>query len=214
MTDRKDLHSKFLNFSPKKGDLRKAELLEATIYCLAHLGIENTTFESIGKRCHMKKTHVAYYFPDKADLVEAAIKFVVAHVQDITVEFVSQSEKPTSVLKAFVEGTFHWVASYPDEPRVILLMYYYSTISPSYKKLHDQVRQLGAKRLSAILKNISPKSASNTCLEGGKHIQALLTGYLVEYLTTETKHSASYYSQKTWREISEYLINRSFTKSR
>jgi AcrR family transcriptional regulator len=37
-----------LEFRPRKGDLKKIEIIQAAIDVLAHQGLENTTYEQIG----------------------------------------------------------------------------------------------------------------------------------------------------------------------
>src|SRR6185503_3653223 len=79
-------HLAVMQLEWNRGALKKAEILEATLDCLGTEGIERTTFEAIGKRVGIRKSHVAYHFPSLDDLVEKAMRFVAANAQAITVE--------------------------------------------------------------------------------------------------------------------------------
>ncbi|MCB0405151.1 MAG: TetR/AcrR family transcriptional regulator [Bdellovibrionales bacterium] len=200
------LYAKFLNFKPSRGDERRLRILEKTIELIGSgTGIEGTSFESIGKSLEMLRAHVAYYYPDREALIEAAIKLVVSTVQNYTVDHVRKAaDEGFGKVDGFVDGTFAWVRDFPTHPRVILLLYYYASFNKSYKDLHDRVRRLGAERLAATVAEVLPTKKRRQAMSVAKWIQSLLTGHLVDYLTTHSTDLETL-RKKSVREIHTYL---------
>lgn len=199
------LHARFFDFKPRKGDLRKIEILEAAIHCLADDGIHRTTFESVGKRLGIGRAHVAYHYPNLDDLFEAAIKFCVSHVQVMTVDAVTATEDDQEKPAAFINATFEWVQRFPKHASVILLLYYLASVLPRFRKIHDDVRTLGAERLKAIAAGALGKKSPAKPAVVGKKLQSLMTGNLVDWLTTEPTESLEAVRCRTIDEAYEIL---------
>lgn len=184
------LYRQSLGLKPTKGDQRKVAIIEAVIEGLGTGGFESITFESIGKRSRMRPSHVAYYYPNIDDAVEAATKFIVATAQQTTVEFVREALTYREKLNAFIEGTFAWVERNPNHFSVMLVLWYYSTHDRKYRKFHDEIRELGATRLEAIIDPVLKKGKRKRGFSArtiAKSIQSILTGHLIEFYTTNSK---------------------------
>ncbi len=199
------LYAQFFNFRPRKGDIRRARIIESAITCLSTLGVEATSFEAIGKQTGMLRAHVAYYYKDRRDIVRDAIKFCVATVQSITVEHVSAATTDKERLVAFIEATFEWAEKFPKHLNLILLMYYYASYDPTYRKLHTEIRELGAQRIGAIVKPLVSEKRSVDYRIVAKRIQYLITGNLVEYASTTPSVSLAKLKTQTIKEALECL---------
>jgi len=197
------LYSQFLKFKPNKGDLRRIAILENAIECIATIGVEASSLEAIGKKHKMTKAHVAYYYDDRKTIVEAAIKFVVATVQSFTVRHVKEAATEKDRLEAFINGTFDWVGTYPKHPSVIMLMYYYSSFDPFYRKLHTEVRATGAERIQAVIEPLLSSAKKKQAGTLAKLVQSILTGHLLDYITTASPLSLEQLRRKTVKEILE-----------
>lgn len=199
------MYARFLNFTPKKGDVRRARILEAAIQCMAKYGVEKTNFESIGQEAGMLRAHVAYYYPDRDEIIRSAIRFAIATVQHVTVEYVSQSTNPVERLAAFVNGTFAWLEQYPVQMRIILLMYYYGSYDSEFRKIHTAVREVGAKRIDALLEPVVPKLGKPERYELAKLVQSILTGHVVDYVSTESARSLEQVRETTLKQIERVI---------
>ena len=142
------------DFKPRKGDLKKIEILKATIECLGTLGVEKTTYEAIASKIDTRRAHVAYHFKDKHDLFKAAIKYIVANYQQISISNLSEAKSGKDMLYRYVDAVFTWASKYPNEVSVMLLLYYFCTFDNSYKELNDQIRAGGVERIHYILSTI------------------------------------------------------------
>ena len=195
------LYARLLNFKPSKGDLRKIAILENAIDCLATLGVEAMSFEAIGKPSAMTKAHVAYYFRDRKEITKAAIRFVVATVQNFTIESVKNAPDEGARLEAFVDGTFRWLETYPKHAPVILLLYYYASFDPFFREMHAEIREFGARRLEAIVEPMLPKKSRRQAHVLAKLVQTILTGTIIDHFTTRSPVDLDELRKRTLKEI-------------
>lgn len=195
------LVAQFTGFSTRKGDIARTKILSATLHCIANQGIENTTFESIGKFSGMRRAHVAYYYPDRDDLVLSAIQFAIATAQQITVGHVLQATSDPGRLAGFIRGVFDWAQKYPEHGRVVLLFYYYSSWDAKYRALHHQVREQGAERIAAVLKPLLPAQSARELFEKAKLVQNLITGSMVDQGTTHAQGSFTALGEKVVEQV-------------
>ena len=70
-----------LQTEPRKGEVMKERIVRSAIRCIAEKGIEETSFEAIGKPLGIGRSHVAYHFKDKGDIIRTAIQFVIAQAR-------------------------------------------------------------------------------------------------------------------------------------
>jgi AcrR family transcriptional regulator len=196
-----DLYAAFLNFKPSRSDHRKIALLESTIDCIASIGVESITLEELGNRTDMTKAHVAYHFKSCRLLIEAAIKFVISTGQSETVNKVSKAEEPREKLIAFIEATFEWFEKFPKHASVMLLFYYYANTQDEYRALHTEVRELGAKRLAAILGMMGLKGTKNDFYRCAKLVQGILTASVINRVTTNQRDSWDSVRKSTLKDI-------------
>ncbi len=169
---------------PSKGTLKKFEIVQATIECVATIGFEKTTYEAIAKKIGTRRAHIAYYFKDKQDIFKACIKYIVSNYHNVSIEHVNKATSPKDTLLKYVEGPYIWSQKYPHELSSMLLFYYLCTVHESYKDLHDEVREAGIERLFDILSNelnlkITKKEIITLC----KSIQNIMNG---SHLSAET----------------------------
>src|SRR4051794_29101570 len=87
-------------FTPRKGDLRRLEIIKAAIACVYEEGIENTSFDKIGTRLGIGRAHVSYYFKTIDEVLELAVKYIIATAQQITVVHVTKAKTPLERIEA------------------------------------------------------------------------------------------------------------------
>ncbi len=181
--------------SPKmtKGQERKIEIIKSAIKIIATKGIEETSFESIGKPIKMSKTHVAYHFKNKEDIIFKAIEYIINQGQTLTAQKVLKAAPNTQEqIAAIIDSAFEWALKYPDAMGVYLLFFYYSRIHENYRELQEKIRNTGLERLDSILKG-NPKLSSEDSAESRQKlaatIQSLIAGSLMYLFTTEKKPS-------------------------
>lgn len=140
-----------LEFRPRKGDLKKLEIIKAAVGILATKGLDNTTYEAIAQAIGTRRAHIAYHFSDKSDIFFAAVKYILATYQNETARELKEAKNPHEMLERYISSTFEWAKKNPHQVSVMLLLYYMCTTTERFIELNSEVRQEGKKRLSYLL---------------------------------------------------------------
>lgn len=185
LTDTNSSIYELFEFKPRKGDLKKMEIILAAIECIATIGFEKTTYEAIAKKIGTRRAHVAYHFKDKADIFESCIKYIMASYQQTSIQHIEAAKDGLEMLVNYAEAPFLWAEENPQQLSVMLLFYYLCTVDDKYRELHNQIRSGGAERIQYILTNklskkVPPKEASTMA----KAIQNLVSGTILDVTTT------------------------------
>jgi AcrR family transcriptional regulator len=171
---------------PTKGDLVKARIIETVIQCISRKGIEETSYESIGKALKIRRSHVAYYFKDRDEMIELAVKYITSTAQALTVTRLQEETKPEKQVLAIVDGAFDWAEKHPDQVAVLLLFYHYCCFNKKYRAMMALIRNAGTERLTAVLGQMRASSGVGHRLTA-KMVQAIIFGSLFEFFGTHDK---------------------------
>lgn len=199
----------FLDFRPRKSDVRRMEIVQVVVDCLAKYGVQGTTFERVGNRLKMKRSHVAYYFPDRDKMIEAAVRRVMAAGQEITAARVQSAHDGKAKLNAIVEGALEWLERYPKYATVMSLFFYLASYDKAYKKLHTELRKVGEGRIYSILQILFGSQLDDRALrKRARDIQAILTGNMTSWVTTNIEASLAEVKERTLESIWKLLEGR------
>ncbi len=152
-------------FKPRKGDLKKLEIIKAAVDILATKGLDNTTYEAIAQEIGTRRAHIAYHFSDKSDIFFAAVKYILATYQNETALQLKGAESGEEMLKRYVSSTFEWARKNPHQVSVMLLLYYMCTTTERFIELNTEVRLAGKKRLSYLLSKLEGNKIKSTELD-------------------------------------------------
>ena len=191
------IFSQLFHLEPSKGDLKRFEIIETAIKCLAKEGFEGGTFEKIAKRLKTRRSHIAYYFEDRDELLRSVVRYIIAQAQQITVELVTQAKTPLEQLQAISNAAFEWADRYPEQARVLVFFHYQCASDLKYKKLHTQIREAGFERIRALVGVLhgGDKASGSRALdlnERARALQATMTGLVFEYVTTDSPARGSF----------------------
>lgn len=185
--EEKTIYFNALGLKPSKGDLRRIALVEAAISCMATMGLEKTTYDAIGKKLGVRRSHVAYYYKDLNDLVKDAVRYIIATGAQITDSHLHKAGPGIKQIEGIVNGSFSWFKKHPDHVAVMLGLYYLAARDPQYKKLNTELRLGGTTRISEALKVIAPKKNSSWRQVTADAINSMIAGTLIELATTQSK---------------------------
>lgn len=172
-------------FKPRKGDLKKLEIIAATIDCLGEVGIEKTSYESIAQKLGTRRAHVAYHFTDKHDIFKAAIRYILATYQKLSMDGIKSSTSGQEMLENYVEAVFEWAKNYPRQLSVMLLFYHLCHIRNDYRDINDHIKRGGIERLSYILTNkLDQNMSAEEARFLSKSILNLTSSTIIECTTT------------------------------
>lgn len=203
------LYYQIFNLKPGRGEERKMKIVLAAIDSLAEKGLEQTTFDSIGKRLRMRRTHVAYYFPNRDELVKACIRYVVAVGQSLIIDQAMATKNWKLRLKAVVEGPFDWLEANPKHASVMLLFYSLAGHSAEYRELQNSIRTMGEQRLASCLEPLRVSGGEATARDLARQMQALMTGSVCLLFTSDYPVSIGKLKTQVYRTCLEWAENAS-----
>ena len=178
----------FLDNKPSKGDLKKLEIIQAAIECIAGIGFEKTTYQAIAEKIGTRRAHIAYHFKDKSDIFKASIQYINGNYQRILTEQLEEADPGLDTIKKYAGSPFVWAEQNPDELSVMLLFYYLCTIDPEYRALNDDLRKRGVERILLVLSQECRVELLPMELElKAKQIQNLISGSILDAVTTQQK---------------------------
>ncbi len=187
-------------FPPKagRGEKTKLRIVRAAIACLAKEGVENLTFESVGKRIGINRTQVKYHFKEKDDLVDKTIEYVIATAQLVVVERLSKAKQWKAQINAIVDGFFDWVENNPDQGSVLFLLYYSATFHPRRREFHSKMTEMGFNRTFAVLQSAQKEMGWNQSQVKSLSLSvwALIDGFMLYHLSTNPKKDQQYFRKQ------------------
>lgn len=196
-----DMALEALQAEPRSADLKRASILQAVVSILAKEGVDELTFEKIGKRVQMARSHVVYYFPNREELVVAAIRFAAMSADSTIRRHMEDRSEWRDLLRGYIEGNFIWIKENPSHATVYALLYYLSTFKPEYRKLHSEIRKVGANRIESILMEGPMKSRKRELATLVKAIQGIITGNLVDVMSTDQLPQLEQRKSETVRSV-------------
>ena len=182
MTREQEAYFKTFPTAPRKGERRKLEILQAAVHSLAKEGFAGSTFDHVAKTLGVRRSHIAYYFKDREDLLEAVVKYVATVAQTVTLETVEIAKTAEDKIMAISDGAFIWARKYPEQAKVVLLFYYLCTYEKRFQKLQAHIREAGHQRIRALLATFA-KGSEPELDELAKALQGVMTGLVVEQCT-------------------------------
>ncbi len=168
------------DFKPQKSELKKVEIILATIESIAKIGFDKTSYSSIAEIMGLKKSNVAYYFPCKEDLIRDAVSHLVRCQQQMSIKYVGEAKNDKEMLFKYIEASFDWAAKYPEQLSAFILFRYIATYNPEYRDLHTKIRVGGAERIRHLITEKYGKKMTKANSEAlAMHIQCLMADYII-----------------------------------
>lgn len=178
------LYFQIFGLKPGRGEKRRLAIVEAFVECLASEGLDKTSFEAIGKRVGMTRTHVAYFFANREELIFTTVRYIIATGQEILLGHLAKATTPDECLRAVIEGPFLWMEKHPHHSAVMGQFYYLCTYEKKFRDLQAMIQKGGEERLRACLSqmtDLSPAAARSLA----RSIQALSAGTLNYYFSCD-----------------------------
>jgi AcrR family transcriptional regulator len=134
-----------------KGDQRRQEIVQATLNCLDHKGVDELTFEAVGREVGLKPPHIAYYFPTKRHLVHAAIRHLMERLKGYYTEALAGLTDPHEMLKKYVDVSFDSWMNDKSLRHLMGVCNYYASRDEEISEIYQSSRLVGVDRVEAML---------------------------------------------------------------
>ena len=202
MDKEKNLYKVLYDDELSKGDRKRIEILELILNCIGKHGIDKVTYQLIAKEGKLRTSHIAYYFPNKDELIKAVFKHLVSKYQNRVVSSIYKSEDTKKVLSAIVEA-YLGDKNRDKEISMAYLFYHYSYINADIRDLCTETYNVGFDRVCSILSPyLREKNFSKRQIEVRARSIIGLIGESVRFVaTTNTKSNLAQLKRDTKREV-------------
>lgn len=145
---------------PKIGmeEIRRRQLIAATIDSIHDVGFSATTLQSISRRAGVSSGLVAHYFKDKNGLLEATLRSLASDLNAGIVEKLQRARSPEARLEAIIAGLLAPEQFEPRTARVWLAFWGQLTHAPGLKRVQHIYEQRLLSNLRYALRQRMPGS--------------------------------------------------------
>jgi TetR/AcrR family transcriptional regulator, transcriptional repressor of bet genes len=154
---------------PKVGmrEVRRAQLIEATLHTIDEAGLSGTTLALVAQRANISTGIVSHYFGDKNGLIEATMRHVLRDLWAATARRrIATKSDPRSRLRAVVAANFDVSQISAPVMKTWLAFWSQSMHEPSLKRLqHVNTRRLYS-NLCAEFGKAMPRAAARRAASG------------------------------------------------
>lgn len=191
----------------RKGNRTKFRIIQVAVEQIASFGVENITFESVGKPLGMERAQIRYHFHEKEELVDRAIEFVIATGQRFVILRLEKARGWRAQLLAVFEAFFDWVEELPSHGAVLLYLFYSASREPRRKSLHNRLADVAFARIESLLRQgehfaTAPKPKLVTL---SRAIWAVADGTMMQYMATGPHDSSEAYRRQVREAITKLL---------
>jgi AcrR family transcriptional regulator len=137
--------------SPKIGiaPKRRAEIIEATFFCIALKGYSNITMQDIADSAGVSKGVIHYYFRNKEQLFLSVLEKLIKDLDGHLAKKVECAETPSEKIRAIISAVFEKTRENKKFHVVLLDFWAHSTKNPTLKAAnanqHARYRHLAKK---------------------------------------------------------------------
>lgn len=199
------IHQLF-EFRLSKGDQKKMEIVQATIDCLAELGIEKSSFEAIAKKIGTRRSHITYYYKDKDEIYFDIYKFIAGTYQEYSIKHLENAKNSKDKLARFLDAYFDWAHNEQKQLNAMFLLYYFCYHKPEFREINQKIREGGVQRISFILREQFELSPKKSVLLA-KGIQAIMSHSAVDAYTFTLADRNPELREKEARKLIKQLLS-------
>lgn len=182
----------------RKGNQTKFKIIQVAVEQIAREGIENLTFESVGKPLNMERAQIRYHFREKEELVDRAIEFVIASGQRFVIQRLQKARGWKNQIFAVFDAFFDWVDELPSHGTVLLYLFYSASREERRRALHNKLAEVAFTRIESLLRQSEDfASLSKPRLAAlARSIWAVADGTMMQYMTTGPHESSEGYRRQ------------------
>jgi AcrR family transcriptional regulator len=162
----------------------RQKIVACTISILATEGPEKLSAFSVAKRASVRRSHVVYYYPQKKDLLAAAVSEVIGRGQEMVLVAVAGKKTAVECLDAYIDSLFQWLVKFPEHASVMGMLHYYGAVGAEFKELNAKVREVGEARIADMLHFGKRGTPNQRERELAKLIRELLIGNLTNVISS------------------------------
>jgi len=153
---------------PKVGmeDLRRRQLIAATITSIHEQGFANATISRISKTAGLSGGIVAHYFDDKAGLLAATMRSLAQDLLAETLKHLRAAETPEQRIEAIIQANFSTGQTEPESVSAWLAFWSEARTSPALWRIQKINERRLLSNLRYSFKQLLPKDEAHIAAAG------------------------------------------------
>jgi AcrR family transcriptional regulator len=191
--------------TPSKGDRRRFQIVEAAIQLISESGVDQLSLERVAAVLGVDRPLVSYYFRKREDLLLEVFRYVVSVGQSITVQTLQAAKTDEDVIVQAVIAPLIWLGANPEHGAVMLLLYYYARVAPSFREFYQDVEAGGRKRFHAALGNLMPTKSASEIQDYANGFYSMALASFVQGAAIPTPSRLKALRLQATREARKYL---------
>lgn len=171
------------SFSRKAPEVRRQELIAATLRCLCRQGAAETSVRTIAQEAGLSLGMVRHHFRTKDELLAATLRHLSAQIQDRIAQAMAQAgPEPMQRFHAFIAACLHPSALDEEYVRARFLFWGLAQTNAAVRAVHDEIYGLFESQVRDLVTAIARANGVRIDVEVMTlTILALLKGVWVEW---------------------------------
>lgn len=169
---------------PPMKQLRKQQLIDATLVSVERYGLQHTTINTISGIAGMSSGIISHYFGGKQGLIEAALKYLINELkQSLLVRTSGKNMTPVARLSMIVEANFTELQRSKAVAKTWLSFWSQAMHDPGLARLQHINNQRLYSNLLFSFKQILPATAA---INAAKQTAAMIDGFWLRSALSST----------------------------
>ncbi len=168
----------------KKGDLRRAQIIEGASYCLTRLGDRKTTFQAIADYCKVSQPLVVRHFKNRENIFPVVLDYWIRRAVVRTEEAMAKSGSPEEKIRNYLRVSIE-IFRDGDFSQIYILLHYLAMSDEVYRLQNTKIKTTAIARITKMIEEgIKDGSFQSVNAElTAKVIHNSLVGFVISSVT-------------------------------
>jgi TetR/AcrR family fatty acid metabolism transcriptional regulator len=195
--------------SPKVGvaHKRKAEIIEATFFCIALKGYSNITMQDIADSAGVSKGVIHYYFRNKEELFLSVHEKLIGDLDNHIARKIEQASTPPDKVRSIIRAAFEKIRGNKKFQIVLLDFWAHSTRNPRLKAASSHQYARYRHTISKIIADGIEEGQFRKCdpNQVASALIGLIEGHMIQWVFGEKDFAIARAQKMTEQIISAYI---------
>ena len=176
----------------------KFNIITNAIKLFSTKGFDKTTGSLIAKECGISQASVFYHYKNKMVLFEATLDYIIENNKDVFEHYEHASNEDSyAKLIRLLEANIKWAYKFPEQAKIILMLFNFSTWDDNFAKLSTRTIDNGRLKVKKLLEDIDKENPIKSQLDIdslSQIIQQYINGVIFQLLvhSERTKIKSSF----------------------
>lgn len=179
-----------------RGEQSRVQIIDNALMLFSQKGYHQTSIQEIADCCNISQTTVLYHFKSKKNLFKSILDLSIKSNRAYLARFISKESAAIEILKVTLKANVEWAMVYPEQAKVLLLLFYFSSTDTKLKALTEEIINGGRELVLTALVNLdkdenisSLLSLRELCVVIQQYVSSVIFQILASDNKSETKEN-------------------------